>query len=388
MEASKSKFQRYLIILALLVVSGMVLFGGALADRFVNLEPLSRVFPKLNRLPGTQVLLPKQVLSEESVTININKNVSPSVVTVAIVEPTRNVVQFDPFSGFTSEEQSGQQDIGTGFIVDSSGLIVTNKHVVATTGVGYKVITKDSKEYNVKKIYRDPANDVALLKIDAAELPAVNLGNSDQIQVGQYVAATGTTLGQFRQSITTGVVSGIGRSIEAGSGNPFEGYAEQLDNVIQTDAAINPGNSGGPLVNSSEQVIGINVAVAQGAQSVGFALPINVVKTSIDQFHQTGEFSRPFLGVEYQIITRDVAIRNDFPEGAYVRNVISNSAAANAGIKQGDIITKLGGERITGDKASLGQIVNKHKVGDKVDIEIWRDGKTLTLLTALTEASQ
>ncbi|OGY07775.1 MAG: hypothetical protein A2782_01375 [Candidatus Blackburnbacteria bacterium RIFCSPHIGHO2_01_FULL_43_15b] len=388
MEASKSKFQRYLIILALLVVSGMVLFGGALADRFVNLEPLSRVFPKLNRLPGTQVLLPKQVLSEESVTININKNVSPSVVTVAIVEPTRNVVQFDPFSGFTSEEQSGQQDIGTGFIVDSSGLIVTNKHVVATTGVGYKVITKDSKEYNVKKIYRDPANDVALLKIDAAELPAVNLGNSDQIQVGQYVAAIGTTLGQFRQSITTGVVSGIGRSIEAGSGNPFEGYAEQLDNVIQTDAAINPGNSGGPLVNSSEQVIGINVAVAQGAQSVGFALPINVVKTSIDQFHQTGEFSRPFLGVEYQIITRDVAIRNDFPEGAYVRNVISNSAAANAGIKQGDIITKLGGERITGDKASLGQIVNKHKVGDKVDIEIWRDGKTLTLLTALTEASQ
>ncbi|MBI4029381.1 MAG: trypsin-like peptidase domain-containing protein [Candidatus Blackburnbacteria bacterium] len=388
MEAPKSKLQRYLVIAAVLLVGGVALFGGAIADRFVNLKPLSQLFPQLNKLPSTQVLPPKQLLSEESVTININKNVSPSVVTVAIVEPARNVVQFDPFSGFTSEKQGGQQDIGTGFIVDPNGLIVTNKHVVSTTGVGYKIITKDNKEYEVKKIYRDPANDVALLKIDAVGLSAVNLGNSDQIQVGQYVAAIGTALGQFRQSITTGVVSGIGRSIEAGSSNPFEGYAEQLDNVIQTDAAINPGNSGGPLVNSSEQVIGINVAVAQGAQSVGFALPINVVKTSIDQFHQTGDFLRPFLGVEYQVIVRDVAIRNDFPEGAYVQNVVSNSAAAGAGIKRGDIITKLGGEKVTGNKTSLGQIVNKHKVGDKVDIEIWRDGKTLTLSTTLTESSQ
>ncbi|MBI2590312.1 MAG: trypsin-like peptidase domain-containing protein [Candidatus Blackburnbacteria bacterium] len=388
METPKPKLQRYLIITALLTLGGVMLFGGVIADRLGNLKPLNQLIPQLRELPKNQVLLPKQVLSEESVTININKNVSPSVVTVAIVEPARNVVQFDPFSGFTSEEKGGQQDIGTGFIVDAGGLIVTNKHVVSTTGVGYKVITKDNKEYDVKKIYRDPANDIALLKIEASGLPSVALGNSDQIQVGQYVAAIGTTLGQFRQSITTGVVSGIGRSIEAGSGNPFEGYAEQLDNVIQTDAAINFGNSGGPLVDSSEQVIGINVAVAQGAQSVGFALPINIVKTSIDQFRQTGEFTRPFLGVEYQAVTRAAALRNDFPEGAYIENVISNSAASNAGVKRGDIITKLGGERITGEKASLGQIVNKHKVGDKVEIEVWRDGKTLTLSTILTESSQ
>lgn len=388
MEKQKPRFQRYLVIIALLVVGGVAFFGGAIVDRFANLKPLIQIFPQLEQLPKNQVLLPKQVLSEESVTININKNVSPSVVTVAIVEPTRNVVQFDPFSGFTSEKQGRQQDIGTGFIVDASGLIVTNKHVVSETGVGYKVITKDNKEYDVKKIYRDPANDIALLKIEASGLPAVALGNSDQIQVGQYVAAIGTTLGQFRQSITTGVISGIGRSIEAGSSNPFEGYAEQLDNVIQTDAAINFGNSGGPLVNSSEQVIGINVAVAQGAQSVGFALPINIVKTSIDQFHQTGEFTRPFLGVEYQAVTRAAALRNDFPEGAYVENVVANSAAANAGVRRGDIITKLGGERITGEKTSLGQIVNKHKVGDKVEIEVWRDGETLTLSITLAEAQQ
>lgn len=372
---------------ALLVVGVVALFGGAAAEKIFGVKPLEKWFPQLS-LPKAPIYVPKQVLTEESVTIDIAKKVSPSVVTVSIVEPKRSVIQFDPFSGFSSQDQGGQQDIGTGFIVDSNGLVVTNKHVVSTAAVLYKVITKDGKEYEVKKIYRDPANDIALLKIEASGLTPVTLGDSDQIQVGQYVAAIGTALGQFRQSITTGVVSGIGRSIEAGSGNPFAGYAEQLDNVIQTDAAINPGNSGGPLLNSSEEVVGINVAVAAGAQSVGFALPINVLKTSLDQFKQTGEFVRPFLGVEYEIVTREVAIRNEFPEGAYVTNVITGSAAAQAGVRPGDIITKFGGEKVAGSKTGLGELVNKHKVGERVDVEIWRDGKTQTLSLTLTEALQ
>lgn len=385
-ERHTPRFRRGLVLGSLFVVVVVALFGGAVADQLFGLRPLDRFFPRLSLPSISPPEVPKQLLTEESVTIDIAKKVSPSVVTVAVVEPKKQVIQFDPFSGFSSQDQGGQQDIGAGFIVDVNGLIVTNKHVVSTTGVTYKVIIKDGKEYDVKKIYRDPANDVALLKIEASGLQPVNLGNSDNLQVGQYVAAIGTALGQFRQSITTGVVSGIGRSIEAGSANPFEGYAEQLDNVIQTDAAINPGNSGGPLLNSSEEVIGINVAVAAGAQNVGFALPINVVKTSIDQFHQTGEFVRPFLGVEYEVVTRDVAIRNDFPEGAYVKNIIPGSAASQANIKVGDIITKFGGEKVTGTQASLGQLVNKHKVGDIVSVEVWRDGNTQTISVTLSEA--
>lgn len=396
-EKQPSSTSKVFLGVAVIIVFVIAIFGSALTKQFPGLsQNFQRLFPQA----GTSTLktvTQKQVLTEESVTIDIAKNVSPSVVTVAIVEPKRDVVECGS-SGCSSTPEGGQQDIGTGFIVDQSGLIVTNKHVVSVGNVSYKVVTKDNKEYSVTKIYRDPANDIALLKIDPSTsggapttgqvLQAVTLGDSDQIQVGQYVAAIGTALGQFRQSITTGVVSGIGRSIQAGSGNPFEGYAEQLDNVIQTDAAINPGNSGGPLLDSSARVIGVNVAVAEGAQSVGFALPINVVKSSIDQFHQTGEFSRPFLGVQYQMVTQRAAIVNEIPQGALVEVVVPGSSADRAGIKKDDIIVKFGGEKVGDSKTGLAQLVNKRKVGETVQVDIWRDGKTLTLAVTLTEATQ
>ncbi len=383
MDQSPNRISR-LTLVAVAVVGIIALFGGAVADRVFGLRPLDKFFP---RGSGVGNITSRQVLHEESVTIDIAKRVSPAVVTIAIEEPQRKVLQFDPFGGFRSETQGGQQDIATGFIVDANGLIVTNKHVVATTGVKYKVITKDGKEYEVKRIYRDPSNDLALVKIDATLLTTVDLGDSDQIQVGQYVAAIGTALGEFRHSVTTGVISGIGRTIEAGSGNPFEGYAEQLDNVIQTDAAINPGNSGGPLLNSTGQVVGVNVAVAVGADNIGFALPVNILKTSIDQFHKTGDFSRPFLGVQYQIITKSAALQNEVPEGAYVRDVVSGSSADRAGIKVEDIITKFGGEKVE-EKNPLATLVNKHKVGEVVEVDVWRDGQNQKLSVALSEAPE
>ncbi|TSC53199.1 MAG: protease, partial [Microgenomates group bacterium LiPW_16] len=199
---------------------------------------------------------------------------------------TRNLGQIfeinplDPFSIFKQVPPSAggekvEQDIGTGFIILADGMIVTNKHVVADTSAKYRVITKDDKTYEVVKIYRDPVNDLAILKIEATGLKPVEMGDSSKLKVGQFVIAIGTALGEFRNTVTTGVISGLGRGITAGS--PFEGYVERLDNVIQTDAAINPGNSGGPLLNSAGQVIGVNIAVAASGQNIGFAIPINVI---------------------------------------------------------------------------------------------------------------
>ena len=328
----------------------------------------------------------KTIVEEESAVINVVEKVSPSVVTVSAQTPKRKVLQLNPFGGFSSGEQGGEpQDIGTGFIVSSDGLIVTNKHVVSVGGATYKVITKDNKEYEVKEINRDPANDIAILKIDASGLTPVELGDSANLKVGQFVIAIGTALGQFRNTVTTGVISGLGRGINAGSA--FEGFVERLDDVIQTDAAINPGNSGGPLMNSSGQVIGIDVAVAQGAQNIGFAIPINIVKESLNNFKTTGKFpAKPFLGVQYQMITKDAALLNDVPQGAYVVEVVSGSPADAAGIKADDIITEFDGRKIADEDGGLAGAIGKRKSGDSVKIRVYRNGQTLDFEATLAEA--
>ncbi|MBI3888128.1 trypsin-like peptidase domain-containing protein, partial [Candidatus Microgenomates bacterium] len=246
-------------------------------------------------LTWPKIELPKNsltttVVTEESVTINVVKKVTPAVVTVGITksQPILNFNPSDPFGFFQSPAQQGtsqiKQDIGSGFVVKSDGLVVTNKHVVADTAAKYRVITSDNKSFDVVKIYRDPNNDLAILKINANGLPTVDLGDSSKLQVGQFTLAIGTALGEFRSTVTTGVLSGIGRSITAGT--PFEG-SEQLNNILQTSAAINPGNSGGPLLNSAGQVIGVNVAVASDAQNIGFALPVNMLKDSLTTFETT-----------------------------------------------------------------------------------------------------
>ena len=328
----------------------------------------------------------KTIVEEESAVINVVEKVSPSVVTVSAQTPKRKVLQLNPFGGFSSGEQGGEpQDIGTGFIVSSDGLIVTNKHVVSVGGATYKVITKDNKEYEVKEINRDPANDIAILKIDASGLTPVELGDSANLKVGQFVIAIGTALGQFRNTVTTGVISGLGRGINAGSA--FEGFVERLDDVIQTDAAINPGNSGGPLMNSSGQVIGIDVAVAQGAQNIGFAIPINIVKESLNNFKTTGKFpAKPFLGVQYQMVSKDAALLNDVPQGAYVVEVVSGSPADTAGVKPYDIITEFDGKKISDEDGGLAGAIGKRKSGDSVKIRVYRNGQTLDFEATLAEA--
>jgi len=388
-----SKAKRFLIGTAVGIIILVSLLGGAVSDRVFGYRVLDRFFPRKSlNLP--QSITNQKIVTEESAVIDVAERVSPSVVTIGISKTQRSLdlFQFDPFSdpfGFfrqpQGEEEKIEQDIASGFIIESNGLVVTNRHVVDDTEAKYRVITKDNKEYEVQKIYRDPANDLAILKIDASDLKPAELGNSDDLKVGQFVIAIGTALGEFRHTVTTGVISGLGRGITAGS--PFEGYAEEIDNVIQTDAAINPGNSGGPLLNSVGQVIGVNVAVSSQGENIGFALPIDVVKSAIDNFNKTGQFMRPFLGVRYRMIGRDLALMNDVPQGAYIVEVVAGSAADKAGIKVGDILTEMDSQKLTEEDGSLAKIINQKKVGDRVSVKLWRDGEEKTVTVTLEESS-
>lgn len=330
----------------------------------------------------------QNLVEEESVVIDVVEKVSPSVVSIAV----QNRQLFDPFGfGRPQEKQSG---IGTGFVVGEDGLILTNKHVVSNDGEKYIAIIKNNdgteKKFDVKEIHRDPFNDLALIKIDPSTssgqaLKAVELGNSDNLKVGQKVIAIGNALGRFENTVTVGVVSGLGRGVSPI--DPSTGIAERLDDLIQTDAAINPGNSGGPLVASFGQVIGINSAVAS-AENIGFAIKINIAKQLIDDFQASGgKIVRPLLGIRYTHISRDTALLNDVPEGEYVREVVKGSAAADAGIKVGDIITQLDGQKLTGEN-TLSGIIRTKKVGDVAKVRIFRDGQTLDLSATLKEAPQ
>ena len=343
---------------------------------------------------GAQIENNQTILDEETVVTKVVEEATPSVVTVSISKTqVINSLPFniDMFGDFFNipkqnpETKQIQQDIGTGFIISKDGLIVTNKHVVSDTEAKYKVIIGKDEEVEVQNIYRDPVNDLAILKINKTDLIPVKLGDSDKLKVGQTVIAIGTALGEFRSTVTKGVISGLGRGIVASSG--LLG-SEKLDNVIQTDAAINPGNSGGPLFNSIGQVIGVNVAVSQTAQSIGFALPINIVKESIDIFNSTGQFERPYLGVTYAMITKESALLNEVPAGVYVQGIVEGSPAQKADIKVGDIIFEVDGKNIIKENIVLATYINKKKIGDSVDLKIWRDKKEIEVKVVLEKKTQ
>ncbi len=353
----------------------------------------SKFIPAISK---PQDLIPKETLKitqEQNVVIDVVNDVGPSVVTIGVeslpLSENFKVGPFSVFFGSPPSDSSQEKDkfIGSGFIVSQDGLIVTNKHVVSDRTFKYIAVDSKGKKYAVDKIYRDPLNDIAILKVSAQngqKFKQVKLGNSDKLQVGQFAIAIGTALGEFRNTVTTGVISGLGRGITAG--NPFEGFAERLDNVIQTDAAINPGNSGGPLLNSSGEVIGVNSAVASEGQNIGFAIPINVVKESIKNFNQTGQFNRAYLGISYVMISKNAAVLNDLPEGAYVRGVADGSPAQKAGISENDIITKIDGEKLSDKDGGLANIISTKKVGDAITLTYFREGQTRDTKVTLTQS--
>jgi len=384
MEEQKGGGSFFKGLLVGLIILAVFIAGGVM-DRKYDFKFLDLLVSSSNS--QNSVNINQKVLNEESIVIDVAEKVSPSVVTVTIQTPKRRVLQFSPFGGFTQGVEGGdEQDIGSGFVVSKDGFIVTNKHVVSNTQASYKVVTKDGKEYEVKEIQKDPSNDIAILKIDANDLTPIELGSSSNLKVGQFVVAIGTALGEFRHTVTTGVISGLGRGITAGS--VYEGYVERLDDVIQTDAAINPGNSGGPLLDSTGRAIGINVAVAQGAQNVGFAIPIDVVSKSLESFKSDGGFpKKPFLGVSYQMISKQTAILNDVPQGAYVSDVVPESPADDVGIQVDDIITEIDGKKLSED-GDLSDILANKKPGDKVKVKIYREGNEQEFEVTLAEVTE
>lgn len=325
----------------------------------------------------------KQVtLQENSATIDLVKKVGPSVVSIN----TSTTVQ----SFFGAQEQAGA---GTGVIVSSDGLILTNKHVVQGAST-VTVTNTDGKQFEGKILAVDSTNDIAFVKVEASGLPAAELGDSEKVEVGQRAIAIGNALGEYSNTVTTGVISGKQRPVQASDG---QGNTETLTNLFQTDAAINPGNSGGPLLNIDGQVIGINTAVASGnnAQNIGFAIPINQVKGALDSVKTRGIIVRPYIGVRYVMLTDSFAERNNLPvkQGALLRGdeqtiaVISGSPAAKAGLREGDIITKINDREITRDNP-LQSVVVGFSPGDTVKVTYWRDGKEQTTDVKLEEAPQ
>lgn len=351
----------------------------------------------------TERILEKQtIFSQEHFVIDAVKKTNPAVVSIIIskevpkyetyIDPNKQSNPFgDLFPGFNFNvpqyRQNGteKKDIGggSGFFVSNDGLIVTNKHVVDRKDVEYTVFTNDGKKHIAKVTARDPVLDVALIKIDppvGGKFPYLSLGNSDTLEVGQNVIAIGNALGEFRNTVSVGVVSGLARSITAGDNS---GNVEFLDHVIQTDAAINPGNSGGPLLDLSGKVIGVNVAIAQGSQNIGFALPINSVKGAIESVKTTGKIVRPYLGVRYVTINAQMKDKNNLTVdyGVLVKTganadelaVIPGSPADKAGIVENDIILEIDGVKLD-DKTSLASIIREKNVGQVVNLKILHKG--------------
>lgn len=331
---------------------------------------------------GTPRVSEKITVEENSGVVEAVKKVSPSVVSISTTSKAVG------FFGNVVEQKGG----GTGFIVTNDGLILTNKHVVNGSNE-LTVITSDGKDYKGTVVAIDPLFDFALVKIDAKNLPVIELGDSEQLDIGQKVVAIGNALGEYQNSVSVGVVSGRARSITASDRS--NGGSSIMEGLIQTDAPINPGNSGGPLVNISGQVIGINTAIDSQANSIGFALPINSAKVALNSYLKNGKIVRSFMGVRYVNITREFAAANnmDITSGALIvagagnsetLAVVPGGPADKAGLAEKDILTEINGEKISENKSVI-SILSGYNPGDKVEVKYLRKGEEKTTTVTLGE---
>jgi serine protease Do len=377
---TKSKKQYSLVTLVLLAaVSGYG--GGVIADRTGSTS-----------LNGTTEARQQIVSTEAEVISDVAKSTGESVVSI---DTTSQTVAQD-FFGFSREyEQAGS---GTGVILSNEGIIVTNKHVVPTGTSSVKVTLYDGTVLDAEVVARDSRNDIAFVKVKDMKgktLKAATLGDSTQLRVGEKVIAIGNALGEFQNTVTSGIISGYGRDITAGD----RSGSEELTNLIQTDAAINRGNSGGPLVNLSGEVIGINTAItgSDNGQSLGFAIPVNDIKAQITSVLEKGKIERPYIGVRYRAIDERFAYIFNLPvtKGAYLppteqgepESIIKDSPADKAGLKEKDIIVKINDDEVDGAQ-SLAALLGKYKIGDIVELTVRRGGDTLTLKATLEVAPE
>lgn len=351
------------------------------------------------------------VINEEEQVIKVVEKASPAVVSIVAAKDLPVIEQrfIDPFEDpffreffkpfgldfrIPDPKQKGVQkqevSAGTGFLISSDGLILTNRHVIDIQGADFTVLLNDGRKFGAKILGKDPVQDLAIIKIDGFGFPNLTLGNSDKLKIGHTVIAIGNALGQFSNTVSKGVISGLSRSVTATSGQ----FSEKLESVIQTDAAINRGNSGGPLLNLRGEVIGVNTAIAVGAENISFSIPINRAKKDIEDVRKTGKIIAPFIGVRYTLITSSIAGENDLPinygalivSGGSADNpaVVPGSPAEKAGLKEGDIILEIENKRIS-EGNDLSKAILGRKVGDAVSVKILRQGQVLNLNVVLGE---
>jgi len=394
-DKKRGPFPALIFILLLLVLNGVFVVGAVdylLQNKYQN-----------GTVKNVQSV---KVVDEQSQIIDVAKNASASVVSIiATAEVPKYETTYRDFFNFQipSQVQNGTEEqqigAGSGFIVSGDGYIITNKHVVEQEDAKYTVILKDSQHMDekieAKVIARDPNNDIAILKIDKTGLSSLNLGDSGSLNVGQTTVAIGYALGQFDNTVSKGIISGLSRSISAGG---MTSGAESLENLIQTDAAVNPGNSGGPLLDIQGNVIGVNVAMAD-AQSIGFAIPINEIKPAYEEAKSSGTIkkeAKTFLGVRYINIDSSVQQSNNLPydygvivgrgEKATDLAIVPGSPADKAGIVENDIILEVDGVKIDSGNNALSKLIVKHKSGDTVKLKIYHRGEEKEVSVTLGES--
>jgi len=399
----------------LLVVISCVIGVSVVAISFQYFPEQAEKFSQYFKIPQFQIPEAKNTqlhenlytsdVSYEQAIIDTVKSASPSVVSIVISKnlPVYEQQWVNPFGDNSPfdfqipqyvQKGSKLQEVGagSGFIVSEDGLILTNKHVVSDKAAEYTVFTNDGQKYSAKVLALDPVQDLAVVRIQSSQkFQPVKLGDSSGIQLGQTAIAIGNALGEFRNTVSVGIISGLGRTVSAS--NQTGSFSETLEGIIQTDAAINAGNSGGPLLNLKGEVIGINTAMAQGAENIGFAIPINMAKKDIEQVVKTNKIVYPFLGVRYVLIDTDVKQKYNLSAdyGALVLRgnngeaaVTVGSGADKAGIKANDVILEINSEKITQNN-KLAQIIGKYNPGDKITLKILRDNKEQNVDVVLGE---
>jgi serine protease Do len=327
--------------------------------------------------------------------VEIAKKVCPAVITVIVSRDLPSAENFYSFpyakKGDKIKTEKTKIGGGSGFIVSENGYVFTSNHVVSDVTADYTVVLDPKHKYPVKVLSRNPINDTAVLKIEGERFPYLEMADSNKIELGEEVLAVGNALGEFTDTLSAGIVSGLSRFITAFGG--IENQMQNLRGLIQTDAAINPGNSGGPLINMEGKVIGINTAMIAGAQNIGFAIPINYAKKDLEEVKKFGKIIMPFLGVKYVLISKDMAQANKLPvnDGALVVRealgespVVIGSAADKAGVRERDILLECNGQKIS-TKNPLANILQKCKIGEQTILKVLRDKKEIALKVKLEE---
>ena len=408
------------VIVIVIISSSFGFLGGLVSGNYFYSE-IKNSLSRLNiELPEPQEkIIEKQPIyipqtTQEEKIIQVVEDVSPAVVSIIVTKDVPIIEQYytNPFENFEDffnepfelqvpeyrQKGTEKKEIGggTGFIVSKDGMIITNAHVVSDEEADYTVFTNDGEKYSAEVLARDSFRDLAVIKIKlegVKTFSTVELGNSDNLQIGQTVVAIGNALGEFRNTVSVGVISGLGRQVTASGG----GMVETLEDVIQTDAAINSGNSGGPLLNLNGEVIGINFAMAQGAENIGFAIPVNKAKKDIQQVKTLGKIVYPYLGIYYCLIDEDVQkdyslsvdygawIGRDKYCQPYEKSVLPGTAAEKAGLKTGDIILEFDGKKITAEN-SLSKIIQNYNPEDEIKLKILREDKEKIVNIVLDEA--